>query len=154
MSLSLSEIEEVKNVLVYQCISVAGTVNSPVYFNMNNIQFQPDFAIIRSLIVTAGTANANQYCLYSNLGDQLIASFGGASANGTLANGGTFTSNPNTLVSVKNGIQQIFFEVRQVDNTTTPGLKSPTLAGTWYLSVSIDFIRLRKYPLHNKSITN
>lgn len=134
MSINLQDVEDVKHVVVFQCISNAGTPKPNFTWNQNNIQFQPDFVIIRQITLNYGTTNTNVYVLSCDITNDPIASF-------CPSTGVSF--HPQTLIATKKPIQQMTFSIGQV--TTTNTLGTPTMAGTWMIAIEMDFIKLKKY---------
>lgn len=134
MSFGMNEIEDVKNVTFSRCISSANTPRLPFYVNLNNIPFAPDFVALRSITITTDTAAAGSlYLLYSNLINDYICSFPGVSSRGQI----------DSLIATRKPVQQIEFNIQQVDTSGTGTIIAPTLTGTWYLSLTMDFIKLK-----------
>lgn len=129
MSINLSEVEDVRKVIITQQISAAGV---PVYnftYDINNLGQQPHFAIVRAVDAISDTLNRNIYVLESSLTDAPLCTFTGSG----------YSEFPNSLIPIRKPIQQIRFNLSQVGSPTL------TLGGAWMLAITIDFIRLKSY---------
>ena len=140
MSLNLQDVEDIFNVLVYTKMSDNGVVNSPFYFNINNIPFSPQFMIIRNVITNIDNGNdTNMYVLTNSITKLPILPFNGIS--------GIYC--PQVSIALKQAVQQVAFEIYMIDTPVFPSTESSlitaTLAGDNYLTMSIDFVRMKKY---------
>ena len=124
-----------RNLTFYGALSLAGVVNSNVACPAN-IGFEPDYAVIKHITINTDQANYdNVYVLFSSLDlGSPITSFGIP---------GNIT--PNLLINCNNKrVDQLTFFVSQVGSTTTSTLGAPSLPGTWFMGITIDFIKLKQ----------
>ena len=140
MSLNLQDVEDIFNVLVYVKISNGGVVNSPFYFNINNIPFSPHFMIIRNVDANLRAGNIGElYVLTNSITKMPIVSFDATN----------MAFDPQITISLKQAVQQVSFEIFQVGpliaGSTQATLIPATLVGDNYLTMSIDFVRIKKY---------
>lgn len=140
MSYSLKDVEQTKTVLVFANISNAGTEQFPFIHQIQNLGFQPDFFIVRSVTVNMTLANQtdNTYAVFSDLVNDYICTFPGVAS----------TNNPNAVFAIKKPVQQATFDIKEVDTVASPNpnqLIAPTLAGDWFIEILIEFIKLADY---------
>ena len=140
--MNLKDIEDIKQLTVCHSISNAGTPQVPWVSPFFNLPFQADFCIIDQISVSTETANfnGNIFLITSDLiqGD-VICTFSGNS-NSQVSSG--------KIIALKRPTNQINFDIKMAN--TDGSLIAPVLGGNWYLSISMSFIKLRKYENSHK----
>jgi len=131
--MNLADIEDIFNLNIKRCISNAGTLALAWTEPVNNIPFQPEFCIVRSITLNSDQNNTGEvYVVQSSLLNKPLVAI---QPNDSLA--------PQTTIAMKKFFQSIEFSVSEISTTNT--LITPAaLAGTWFLSIDLDFIKLRK----------
>ena len=143
--MNLKDIEDIKNVVIWKCICSGGSTAGrlPFSFDLSSLPFQPDFAVIRTINMntTDPGGDTNVYVVTSDLTGGSIGSF-----QGNLA-----PIDPEITIAIKKPIEQAYFDVSVLNNTSNT-LLSPVFIGNWYITISIDFIKMKKSLYKNNKI--
>lgn len=132
----LKDVDNMKTRTVYFNICNAGVVNSNLTADINDMGFEPNYVEISEVNVSRDTPNSSMYILYSDIANQNICSFSGATATNNTAS---------IIVPIRKKIPQMTFSFRMVG--LDGQLTSPVMAGNWYLAMTLTFIRLKNYTI-------
>jgi hypothetical protein len=160
-SIDWSEIRDIKTIIVSWCVSNTSSVQASITQVVNNMSFQPDLAIIRSIIfnTTKVIADGNMYIIWSDLTNDYIGTFGGVD-NGIV--GSPVIVTPNTTIMIKKPIDSLRFQLFQISNTNATlsqvvPLSSITSDYQSFLAITIDFIQVKnshgRHLLHDQHST-
>lgn len=138
-----SDVEEIKTIMAFSRIASGGNPSPSWITSCNNIQFQPDFVILKS--VSLNTANATNATLlvYSDLTNDIICQFPAVSG----------FSHLNSRLVLRKPINQISFWVMAVGPTNSPSVIPVTNAllgngGDVYICIELELVKLKKYDNH------
>ena len=133
--MNLSEIEFCRSVVIPANIVTGGTLKSTWNFSINNLGFIPDYAILTS--VHSVTAVPTEY--------QFVITCNDFYPNPFVVTGCDDVSyNVQTVIPLKKGIQQLNFQIQEVQTDNSIGSVDITHVSTpWYVSMTFDFIKLR-----------
>lgn len=149
----LSEITDTKSIVIPWCINNGTITTYQNTFEIPEITFQPDFAVIRQVVCTSGGVNDNNiYVVRSDLTDNNILTFCGQPSS-VLTSSSVYMSNPQTLIQIKKPLAKFLnFYITAISNTTAtlnsliPIVNGVTNIGATgivvYLTINIDFIKV------------
>jgi hypothetical protein len=115
--------------------------NVNYYVNLPDLYFQPNFVILRSVVISAPTAGRDDltYRIRTSLSDQPLCNF----VNGAF----NVPQFPNTVISIRKPIQQISFslEVLNVSNIGEATWQSPNPTLPFVISLLFDMVSVKDY---------
>lgn len=137
MSFNLRDIQYQKSITLQACISNAGVVNTNPVFNLNNLNFQPDYIVVNQINCTFDliTDSVNQlFTINSNISQDVLGTFSGQT---------TSPSSPLTIVKCQAPFQTIQLQITALD--TSGNQTTPVMAHDWFLSIQLNLIKLVDY---------
>ena len=133
------QVDDYKVVCIGKAISVAGVVQSPFTVPVPNLQFVPDYVVVKEILINQTASNVNMYALWSDLNNDIVAMFSGYGTS----------VNPETIVRLNKPITQLSFQILQVaistaSDGTANTMVAPVMANSWTLGLVLEFVKLKK----------
>jgi hypothetical protein len=149
MSFNLSEVDQVHHADFFNQITDGGaTHNTSWSANVNDLQFVPDFAIVKSVMYQTNELNdISIYHIRSSLGcGKSIGTFPGSNNNEADAPIQPIINNPEQVIKIGEPVRHLDFSIQQYATDGTNGKIKPsfTTAKKNSILVEVDFIKLKK----------
>ena len=133
--MNLGEIECCRSVIIPANIVTGATLKTSWTFNINNLDFVPDYAILTSVHSVTAAKTDYQFAITCN--DFYPNPFCSIPCD-------DLSYNVQTVIPLKKHIQQLNFQIGEVQTDNSIGPVDITHTSTpWWISLSFDFVKLK-----------
>jgi hypothetical protein len=133
--MNLTEIECCRSVVIPANIVTGGNVKPTWTFSINNLTFIPDYAILTSVHSVTAVKTDYQFAITCN--DFYPNPFCIVACDDV-------SYNVQTVIPLKKGIQQLTFQIGEIQTDNSVSSIDPTHISTpWFVSLTFDLVKLK-----------